>query len=106
MPVVAIVTLIGVALTVLALAAYLTRIALILKQVNFTLGTIIAGLWSIPNQTQNMRSVMDQITGDLAEAQQALESVLARKLEPTPVKEVPVQKKRGRPRGSRVGSAR
>ncbi|MDQ3974534.1 MAG: hypothetical protein M3276_09425 [Actinomycetota bacterium] len=103
MPFVAIVTLIGVALTVLALAGYLTRIALLLKHVNFTLGTILAALWSISNQTQGMRSTMGEITSDLSQAQSALDRVLTRERERTPAPQARPQTGR-RPRRSRAGS--
>ena len=48
-----VVTLIGTAIVVAALAIYLTTITLILKKVRFTLGTIIAGLE--PSSTQPSR---------------------------------------------------
>lgn len=70
------VTLIGVALTVLTLAAYLIRIAFILKHVNFTLGTIIAGLRSIANQTEPLNPIMGEINNDLAAVQAELERVV------------------------------
>jgi len=60
-----IVTLIGTAIVVAALAIYLTTIAMILKKVTFTLGTIIAGLGAIEHATQPTGSVVAEINGDL-----------------------------------------
>ncbi|HKN49606.1 MAG TPA: hypothetical protein VJ010_05215, partial [Actinomycetota bacterium] len=60
-----IVTLIGTAIVVAALAIYLTTITLILKKVTFTLGTIIAGLGAIEHATQPTGSVVGDINGDL-----------------------------------------
>lgn len=99
-----IVTLIGVALTVVALAGYLTRVVLILRHVNFTVGTIIAALWAIVNQTEPLRPVMDEITGELSEVQTSLESLLKERLQPAPPREAQPQK-RGRQRRPRVSSS-
>ena len=60
-----VVTLIGTAIVVAALAIYLTTITLILKKVTFTLGTIIAGLGAIEHATQPTGSVVAEINGDL-----------------------------------------
>ena len=79
MPLVAVVTLIGVALTVLALAGYLIQVALILRHVNFTLGTIIAGVRSIANQTEPLGPIIDEINRDLADVRSSLDGLLARK---------------------------
>lgn len=79
MPLPAVVTLVGVALTVLVLAAYLIRIAYILYKVNFTLGTIIAGLRAIALQTEPLGPVMEEINTDLAGVQAALEGLLEKK---------------------------
>ncbi|MBA2437173.1 MAG: hypothetical protein H0V52_02335, partial [Acidimicrobiia bacterium] len=46
-----IVTLIGVFLVVAALAGYLITIAATLRDVSFTLGTVIIGVRAIANQT-------------------------------------------------------
>lgn len=78
MPLAAVVTLIGVTLTVLALALYLIRVAVILKHVNFTLGTIVAGLRSIANQTAPLDDVVGEINTDLADVRTALEALAAR----------------------------
>jgi len=60
-----VVTLIGTAIVVAALAIYLTTITLILKKVRFTLGTIIAGLGAIEHATQPTGSVVEEINGSL-----------------------------------------
>lgn len=80
---VAIVTLIGVALTVLVLAAYLLTVAWILYKVSFTLGTVVAGLRAIANQTEPLKPVIDEINADLAGVQGALEGLLAKKTSKT-----------------------
>jgi hypothetical protein len=80
---VAIVTLIGVAATVLVLAAYLLTVAWILHKVSFTLGTVVAGLRAIANQTEPLKPVIDEINADLAGVQGALEGLLAKKTSKT-----------------------
>ncbi len=80
---VAVVTLIGVALTVLVLAAYLLTVAWILYKVSFTLGTVVAGLRAIANQTEPLKPVIDEINADLAGVQGALEGLLAKKTSKT-----------------------
>ncbi len=82
MPAAGIVTLIGVALTVGALAFYLIRIALALKEVNFTLGTVIAGVRAIELATRPITPVLTSIATDLLATQKALEDLLAKKSAP------------------------
>lgn len=72
-------TLVIVAVVVAALAYYLIRVAVILRGVSFTLGTIIAGLTAIAHQAEPLRPVMDGINRDLGETRSALESLVARK---------------------------
>ena|SRR5713226_2810976 len=60
-----VVTLIATAIVVAALAIYLTTVAMILKKVTFTLGTIIAGLGAIEHATQPTGSVLEEINGNL-----------------------------------------
>lgn len=74
-----IVTLIGVALTVVALAVALIGVALMLRSVSFTLGTIIAALRAIAHQAQPLDGVLGQINRDLEASREALEGVLARR---------------------------
>lgn len=75
---VAIVTIIGTVLTVAALAIYLITVAVILKRVNFQLGTVLAGLWSISNQTEQLGPVITAINRELTDANEALENALSR----------------------------
>ena len=82
MPAAAVVTLIGVAITVAALAFYLIRVALALKHVNFTLGTVIAGVRAIEMATRPINPILGSIAGDLAATQKALEDLLAKKAAP------------------------
>lgn len=79
MPLAGVVTLVGVALTVVVLALYLIKVAYILYKVNFTLGTVIAGLRAIALQTEPLAPVMDEINSDLAGVQAALEGLLEKK---------------------------
>ena len=74
-----VVTLIGTAIVVAALAIYLTTITLILKKVRFTLGTIIAGLGAIEHATQPTGSVVEEINGSLERIASAVrEKITAR----------------------------
>ncbi len=75
---VAIVTIIGTVLTVAALAIYLITVAVILKRVNFQLGTVLAGLWSISNQTEQLGPIITAINRELSDANEALENALYR----------------------------
>lgn len=73
-----IVTLIGVFLVVAALAGYLITIAATLRDVSFTLGTIIIGVRAIANQTAPLRGVVNDIVGDVVAMDTALKGLLAR----------------------------
>ena len=79
MPAAGVVTLILVLVTVAVLAATLIRVALLLKHVNFTLGTVIAGVRAIELATQPINPVLGDIANDLAATQQALDNLLASK---------------------------
>ena len=79
MPAAGVVTLILVLVTVAALATYLVRVALVLKHVNFTLGTVIAGVRAIELATRPITPILGSIAGDLAATQKALEDLLASK---------------------------
>ena len=79
MPAAGVVTLILVLVTVAALAAALVRVALLLKHVNFTLGTVIAGVRAIELATRPINPVLGDIAGDLAATQGALDNLLAAK---------------------------
>jgi hypothetical protein len=78
MPVAAIITIIGAALTVLVLAAYLISIALILRRVDTKLHAVTAGLRSVPDKTAPIGSIVEQINKDLAGADNALRAVITR----------------------------
>lgn len=75
---VAVVTLVGVALTVLVLAVYLFTVAWILRHVSFTLGTVIAGLRAIANQTEPLDEVITEMDKDLEDVKLALEALVAK----------------------------
>lgn len=65
-----------IALVVLALAGYLIAIALILKKVSFTLGTVIIGVRAIANQTAPVGEVVGDIATNVISIQNALRGVL------------------------------
>jgi cobalamin biosynthesis protein CobD/CbiB len=75
----AIVSLVGAGLLVVVLAAYLVAIIVILKHVNFTLGTIIVGIRAIANQVEPVNPLVREINDDLTAARDALGSLLVRK---------------------------
>ena len=79
MPAAGVVTLILVLVSVAALAAYLVRVALVLKHVNTALGNVIAGVLSIEMATRPITPILGSIAGDLAATQKALEDLLASK---------------------------
>ena len=72
-----IVTLIGVALIVGALAAYLIIIAYSLYKVSFTLGTVLIGVRSIAARCEPLREVLGSIGNDVATVEQALGGLVA-----------------------------
>lgn len=76
MPLAAVVTLIGVALTVVVLAAYLIRVAFILDHVNFTLGTINAGVRAIAMGAEPLEPLLNDIYGYLEDTRLALDETL------------------------------
>jgi hypothetical protein len=79
MPAAGVVTIILALVAVAALATYLVRVALVLKHVNFTLGTTIAGVRAIELATRPITPILGSIAGDLAATQKALEDLLASK---------------------------
>lgn len=79
MPAAGVISLALVLATVAVLAASLIRVALVLKHVNFTLGTVIAGVRAIELATRPINPVLGDIAGDLAATQQALDGLLASK---------------------------
>ena len=79
MPAAGVVTLILTLVTVAALAAYLIRVALVLKHVNSALGSVIAGVRAIEVATRPITPILGSIVGDLTATQKALEDLLASK---------------------------
>jgi hypothetical protein len=96
MPAAGVVTLVLVSATVVVLAAYLVRVALVLKHVNFTLGTVIAGVRAIELATRPITPVLGSIADDLAATQKALEDLLADKAANPRAKPVMVSRLRQR----------
>lgn len=80
MPAAGIVTLIGVALTVVALAGYLIHIIFLLRGTHFDLGTIVAGLRAIAYQTQPLGQVLGEVNEDLGDVERIFEDLLVAKL--------------------------
>ncbi|MGH4012328.1 MAG: hypothetical protein ACRDTH_29895 [Pseudonocardiaceae bacterium] len=78
MPIAAVITIIGAALTVLVLAAYLISVALVLKRVDARLRAINAGLHVVTEKTEPVGSIVGDINNDLAGVDDALRRVLAR----------------------------
>ncbi len=72
-----IVTLIGVFLIVAALALYLTIIALTLRGVSFTLGTVLIGVRAIVNQTNPVPTYVGTILSDVVAIDQAANQLLS-----------------------------
>lgn len=72
-----IVTLIGVFLVVAALAIYLIIIALTLRDVSFTLGTIIIGVRAIVLQTNPVPTYVGTILSDVVAIDQAANQLLS-----------------------------
>lgn len=77
-PATAVVTLIGVALLVAILAAYLIRIALILHHVVGRLDVILGALAAVNEEAAPIGSVADAINADLGEARRAVEEAADR----------------------------
>ena len=96
MPAAGVVTIILVLVAVAALAAYLVRVALVLKHVNFTLGTVVAGVRAIELATRPITPILGSIAGDLAATQKALEDLLASKAGQAKAQPVMVSRLRAR----------
>lgn len=67
-----VVTLIGVAIIVAALAAYLILIAYSLNKVSFTLGTVLIGVRAIAARCEPLREVIGSIGNDVATVEAAM----------------------------------
>lgn len=81
MPVAGIVTLVAIALAVLAIAGYLLHVIWLLYRTSFALGTIVAGLRAIAYQTRAIGPILGDVNADLAVVQEALEGVLGVELD-------------------------
>ena len=82
MPFAAVVTIIGALLTVIVLAAYLIRVALILGRVNGKLGAVLVGVESAGQKTQPVGSIVREINADLTGVDKALQGVLTKERTP------------------------
>ncbi len=71
-----IVTLIGVAITVAALAFYLITIAATLRHVSFTVGTVLIGVRAIAAQCQPLQPVVRDIVNDVSAIDDDLEALV------------------------------
>jgi hypothetical protein len=78
MPVAAVITIIGAALTVLVLAAYLISIALVLNRINTRLRAVTADLGLVTEKTEPVGAIVGEINKDLSGVDNALRTVLAR----------------------------
>ena len=79
MPTVAVVTIVGAALTVLALAGFLISVALILWRVDRRLRSITAGVGVITEKAAPAGPVVREINQDLAGVDNALRAVLSKR---------------------------
>ncbi len=77
MPAAAIVTLIIVALLVVALVGYLLQVIRILNSVNDTLGKVTFGVRAIAHQTEPVTAIVTAINDDLGAVAGALEAAVA-----------------------------
>lgn len=77
MPLAAIVTLVLVFIAVAAIAGYLIIVAYTLRDVSFTLGTILIGVRSIAYQTEPVGDVLGGIAGDVQAIEGALGDLVA-----------------------------
>jgi len=64
--------------TVLSLGLYLIRIIFILKHVSFTVGTIVAGVRAIANQTELVTSTITNVNNNLTPVYNLANSLGAR----------------------------
>jgi len=83
-PFAAVVTIIGALLTVVVLAAYLIRVALMLRRVDRKLGEINSGLGAVVEKTEPIGAVVGEINDDLAGVDSALQDVLTKERSPLP----------------------
>jgi len=69
---------IGLAVAVATIALYLIVVAAMLRDVSFTVGTVLVGVRSIALQTQPIGSVLRDIVRDVQQVDDALENLLVR----------------------------
>jgi hypothetical protein len=69
-------TFVGVALIVAVLALYLINIAVILRHVSFTVGTVLIGVRAIAQQTQPIGPVVKGLVSDIQGIQDDLAALL------------------------------
>ncbi|MFP5318599.1 MAG: hypothetical protein ACLGI2_09920 [Acidimicrobiia bacterium] len=67
---------IGLAVAVATIALYLIVVAAMLRDVSFTVGTVLVGVRSIALQTQPIGSVLRDIVRDVQQIDDALEGLL------------------------------
>ncbi len=72
-----ILTLVGVAIIVAALAAYLIVIAWILNRVSFRLGTVLIGIKAIVHQVEDVPRYVGILVNDVMAIDQAAQQLLA-----------------------------
>lgn len=71
-----VVTLIGVAIIVAAIALYLINICLILNHVSFTVGTVIIGVKAIAQACEPLAPVLRDIANNIAAIDEDLEALV------------------------------
>lgn len=77
-----ILTLVGVGLLIVALAAYLLVALYLLRKTLFTLGTINVGLRAIAERVEPLEPVLAEINSDLSGVRDALTAVLNKERAP------------------------
>lgn len=78
MPLAAVITIIGAALTVLVLAAYLISVVLVLQRVDGKLRAVTTNLHLVTQRAEPVGSIIGEINSDLARVDDALRPVLGR----------------------------
>jgi hypothetical protein len=71
-----VVTLIGVAICVAAIALYLINICMILNHVSFTVGTVIIGVKAIAQATEPLAGVIREIQSNVAAIDDDMEALV------------------------------
>jgi hypothetical protein len=79
---------IGLAVAVATIALYLIVVAAMLRDVSFTVGTVLVGVRSIALQTQPIGSVLRYIVRDVQTIDEALEGLLEQAEEAEAAREV------------------